>query len=51
MAYDPIIDAFGILEVLRMFVREELVSDERDAAATILEHAADYLIRGGGQHV
>lgn len=45
--YDPILDASGVLEVLRLFVLLEPISDERDAAATVLEHAADYLLYGG----
>jgi len=36
--YDPVVDAFGVLEVCRLFVEDE-------SAKRILEHAADYLIR------
>lgn len=45
--YDPLIDAVGILEVLRMTLPLLPASQERNDAWTTLDNAAKYLIRQG----
>jgi len=43
MAYDPILDAAGVCEVLRLTLPLYPASEERNRAWDMLDHAANYL--------